>query len=157
MRSWRRGFREGGRCHSIQGPKPIDGCCAAAGHARETMELFSRAVGGFCLGFVWSWRGSSTRWRRPAAALSDTAATADDRDNRGRGGKKKLKFRREERLCSRSAPDGIVSGQAPPMIGQRNRKGNLVTRRAELLKLLIFAQGQERNQEQGHRIDCLSN
>lgn len=48
---------------------------------------------------------------------------------------KKLKFRREERLCSRSAPDGILSGQAPPMIGQRNRKGNLVTRRAELLKL----------------------
>lgn len=69
---------------------------------------------------------------------------------------KKLKFRGEERPCSRSAPDGILSDQVPPMIGQRNRKGTLVTRRAELLKLLIFAQGQERNQEQGRRIDNLS-
>lgn len=42
------------------------------------------------------------------------------------------------------------------MIGRRNRKGTLVTRRAELLKLEIFAQGQERNQEQGRRADSLS-
>lgn len=43
------------------------------------------------------------------------------------------------------------------MIGQRNRKGTLVTRRAELLKLLIFAQSQERDQDQGCRIDGLYN
>lgn len=116
-------------------------------------ELFSRAVGG-CLGSVCPLvlgvgPALDGDLQQLCPILQRLPMTATIEDAAG----KEMKFRSEKISCSRSAPNGILSDQVPPMIGQRNRKGTLVTRRAGLLKLLIFALGQERDQDQGRWID----